>query len=291
MKTESNPYISFVLPAFNEEAAVSQSIRQARETMRKLPNLSYEIIVVDDNSTDKTAEIATREKARVVRRITNGGSGASRKTGIEAAKGELIVMFDVDGTYDISKLPEMLSYFPEYDQVNGARTRETGTLKALRVPAKWFLRKFASYLARTKIPDLNTGFKIFKKDIMMKYLWVVPDGFSCVTTMTLAFLCNGHRVKYISTGYKSRIGKSKFHPVKDTAKYFTTIIRLVLFFAPMRVFGQASLLILLVGTITTIKHKMLLDYVKASDVVLLVLAVHLFSLGLIAELIISTKKS
>ncbi|MEK9158165.1 MAG: glycosyltransferase family 2 protein, partial [Patescibacteria group bacterium] len=259
METNTNPYISFVLPAYNEELAVGKSIQQIREVMNRLPNLNYEIIVVDDNSTDKTNFIATSEKVTVVRRSVTGGSGASRKTGIKSANGELIVMFDVDGTYDITKLPEMLSYFPEYDQVNGARTKEMGTMKILRTPAKWFLRNFASYLAKTKIPDLNTGFKIFKRDIMMRYLWVIPDGFSCVTTMTLAFLCNGYRVKYVSTEYNKRIGKSKFHPIKDTFKYFSTIIRLVLFFAPMRIFGQVASVIFLVGIITTIRHKIILD--------------------------------
>lgn len=291
METKINPYISFVLPAYNEELAVGHSIRQAREVMQKLPLLRYEIIVVDDNSTDRTGEIALKEGVTVVRRTINGGSGASRKTGIKAAQGELIVMFDVDGSYDISRLPEMLNYFPEYDQVNGARTKEMGTMKILRTPAKWFLRTFASYLAKTKIPDLNTGFKIFKRDIMLRYLWVIPDGFSCVTTMTLAFLCNGYKVKYVSTDYYTRIGKSKFHPVKDTLKYFSTILRITLFFAPMRVFGQLSLVLFVIGSYLTIQHKILLDYVKTSDVILLVLAINLFSLGLLAELIVSTKRS
>ncbi|OGM98193.1 MAG: hypothetical protein A2735_00600 [Candidatus Yanofskybacteria bacterium RIFCSPHIGHO2_01_FULL_41_21] len=291
METKINPYISFVLPAYNEELAVGHSIRQVREVMQKLPLLRYEIIVVDDNSTDKTGEIATKENVTVIRRTVNGGSGASRKTGIRVAQGELIAMFDVDGSYDISRLPEMISFFPEYDQVNGARTKEMGTMKILRTPAKWFLRKFASYLAKTKIPDLNTGFKIFKRDIMLRYMWVIPDGFSCVTTMTLAFLCNGYRVKYVSTEYYNRIGKSKFHPIKDTLKYFSTIIRLVLFFAPMRVFGQLSFIFFIVGSFLSIQHKILLNYVKTSDVIILMLAIQLFALGLLAELIVATKRS
>ncbi len=291
METKTNPYISFVLPAYNEELAVGHSIRQVREVMQKLPLLRYEIIVVDDNSTDKTGEIATKENVTVIRRTVNGGSGASRKTGIRVAQGELIAMFDVDGSYDISRLPEMISFFPEYDQVNGARTKEMGTMKILRTPAKWFLRKFASYLAKTKIPDLNTGFKIFKRDIMLRYMWVIPDGFSCVTTMTLAFLCNGYRVKYVSTEYYNRIGKSKFHPIKDTLKYFSTIIRLVLFFAPMRVFGQLSFIFFIVGSFLSTQHKILLNYVKTSDVIILILAVQLFALGLLAELIVATKRS
>ena len=283
--------VSFVLPAYNEEKAVAASIQQARQVMQQLPEKTYEILVIDDNSTDATADIAAREGVFVIQRKINGGSGASRKTGIRAARGDIVVMYDVDGTYDISKLPEMLKYFPEYDQVNGARVREMGTLKLIRAPAKWVLRKFASYLSGVNIPDLNTGFKVFKREIMLRYLWVIPNGFSCVTTMTLAFLCNDHPVKYVATEYYSRIGKSKFHPIKDTAKYFTTIIRIILFFAPMRIFGQIGLFLLALGTFTTFRHKLLLDYVKTSDIILLLAAAQLFAIGLLAELIISTKKS
>lgn len=292
MQTSKPHYdISFVLPAYNEEEAIAHSIDQAREIMKQVPHKTYEIVVIDDCSTDKTAEIAKSMDVRVVKRSINGGSGASRKTGIRKARGKIIVMYDVDGTYDISKLPEMLSYFPKYDQVNGARTQEMGTLKFLRKPAKWFLRKLGSHLARTPIPDLNTGFKVFKRDIMLNYMWVIPDGFSCVTTMTLAFLCNGHRVKYVPTRYYKRIGRSKFHPIKDTAKYFSTILRIVLFFAPMRIFGQVALIVLAIGSFLTLRHKFLLGIVKTSDIIILVFAANLFTIGLLAELIISTKKS
>lgn len=283
--------VSIILPAYNEEGAVAGCIHEARAVMATVPHLAYEIIVVDDHSTDRTAAIAEREGARIVHRTRTGGSGASRKTGILAARGDIIVMYDTDGTYDISKLPEMLAMFPEYDQVNGARTREMGTLKFLRAPAKWFLRMLASYLASVRIPDLNTGFKVFKRDIMLKYLWVIPDGFSCVTTMTLAFLCNGYAVAYVPTEYRRRIGISKFHPIKDTAKYASTIMRMITFFAPMRIFGRVGLALLALGIFTTLRHKILIDAVKTSDVVLLLTAANIFSLGLIAELIIATKRS
>ena len=210
--------VSIVLPAYNEEKAIAKVIDDVRAAMEST-DYRYEILVVDDASTDNTAKIAESKGIRVSRRPINGGSGSARKTGILNAQAEIIVMLDVDGTYNAFDLPKMLSYFPEYDQVNGARTSEQGTLKLLRVPAKWFIRRLACYLTKTDIPDLNTGLKAFKKDIMLKYLWVLPPGFSCVTTMTLAFLANGYAVKYIPTEYYKRTGKSKFHPIKDTAGY------------------------------------------------------------------------
>ena len=168
----------------------------------------------------------------VVRRPERGGSGTARKTGILAAHGEIVVMLDGDGSYTPGDIPALLKQMPAYDQVNGARTTEEGTMKWLRTPAKWVIRKLACYLTGTKIPDLNTGLKAFRRDVMLEYLWVLPRGFSCVTTMTLAFLCNGYAVKYVPTTYRKRIGKSKFHPLKDTRNYLATVLRMVIFFAP-----------------------------------------------------------
>ena len=228
MVENNTPKFSIILPAYNEEEAIGKVIDDIKLALDNSKyNNSYEIVVVDDCSLDNTVKIALSKNVKVIERKINGGSGASRKTGILAARGEIIVMLDADDTYTASDIPIMLDYFPEYDQVNGARDSEQGTLKFLRLPMKLFLRKLASYLSKTKIPDLNTGLKAFKKEIMLKYMWVIPDGFSCVTTMTLAFLCNGYKVKYIPTKYKKRLGVSKFHPLKDTSKYLQTIIRII----------------------------------------------------------------
>ncbi|HQO34941.1 MAG TPA: glycosyltransferase family 2 protein, partial [bacterium] len=217
-KSEERPEVSIVIPCYNEEEAIGKVIDDIRAAMEADPH-TYEILVVDDRSADRTVEVARGKGIAVIRRPINGGSGATRKTGILEARGEIIVMLDGDGTYNAPDIPALLKEMPEFDQVNGARTSEEGTLKFLRVPAKWFIRRLAIYLSGTHIPDLNTGLKAFKRDIMLKYLWVIPDGFSCVTTMTLAFLCNGYAVKWVPTTYHKRIGKSKFHPIKDTSKY------------------------------------------------------------------------
>lgn len=282
----SNPYVSVVLPSYNEEAAMAKVIDDIRQAMDSTSH-SYEILVVDDVSTDRTAEIAASKNARVVKRVVRGGSGASRRTGIIHALGEIIVMLDADGTYEAAAIPKMLSYFPEYDQVNGARTSEQGTLKFLRTPAKWLIRMLACYLTSTNIPDLNTGLKAFKKDVMKKYLWVLPDGFSCVTTMTLAFLANGYAVKYIPTSYYKRIGQSKFHPVKDSAKYMNTVIRMVMYFKPLRVFMPLSGLLFLFGIIKSAGSLIYTATLQESDIIIFMTAIMLFALGLIADLIVT----
>ncbi len=286
-------FVSVLLPAYNEEAAIGKVIDDVRQSLNgsKYKD-NYEILMIDDASSDRTAEIAAQKGISVVKRKVKGGSGASRKTGILNARGDIIVMLDADDTYNAVDIPAVLDYFPEYDQVNGARDSEQGTLKFLRMPAKWFIRKLACYLSGYKIPDLNTGFKAFKKEIILKYLWVIPNGFSCVTTMTLAFLCNGYSVKYVPTKYRKRLGQSKFHPVKDTYKYLQTVIRIIMYFEPLKIFLPLSLLLFLIGVV-----KIIIDFVwiihriQASSIIIILTAVNVFCFGMIADLIIAQQKA
>src|SRR3954470_17956135 len=132
--TSADLDLTVLLPSYNEEEAIGPVIREIREALREWPG-TYEILIVDDASTDHTADRAVAEGVRVLRRPENGGSGASRKTGTRAAKGRVVAMLDADGTYVAGDLPKLLSYFPDYDQVNGARTSEQGTLRALRFGA------------------------------------------------------------------------------------------------------------------------------------------------------------
>ncbi len=283
--------LTVVLPSYNEQEAIGPVILEIRGTLRAWPG-TWEILVVDDASRDETAARAEKEGVRVVRRVQNGGSGASRKTGVREARGRIIAMLDADGTYDITRLPEMLACFPAWDQVNGARTSEEGTHKALRVPAKWLIRKLAEWISGREIPDLNTGLKVFKRDVMLRYLWVMPDGFSCVTSMTLAFMCNGYAVKYLDTAYRKRIGRSKFHPVKDTARYATTVVRMIMYFRPLRVFLPLSVLIFAFSA-----FKMSYDFflspkhtLQESDIIIAVAGFMTLVIGLLADLVVAQRR-
>ncbi len=282
--------VSLVIPCYNEEDAIGPVIDDVRTAMNTT-SYNYEIIVVDDVSTDASAEVAKNKNVRLIQRKINGGSGASRKTGILQSRGEIIVMLDADGTYTAADIPKMLDYFPEWDQVNGARTSEQGTIKTLRVPAKWLIRQLAIYLSGVHIPDLNTGLKAFKRDIMVKYMWVIPNGFSCVTTMTLAFLCNGYAVKWIPTRYHKRIGQSKFHPIKDTSKYLTTVVRMIMYFDPLRVFMPISLLVFLAGLGRGTYNALLHYQIQEGDILLLLGGIMMGMMGLLADLIVSQGKS
>jgi len=284
--------ISVVIPAYNEEKAIGPVIDEVRESMDG-SDYRYEILVVDDCSTDRTAAMAETKGVRVVRRAVNGGSGSSRKTGVLAAHGEIVVMLDGDGTYTAADIPKLLEHMPAYDQVNGARTSEEGTLKWLRTPAKWVIRKLACYLTRTRIPDLNTGLKAFRRDVMLEYLWVLPKGFSCVTTMTLAFLCNGYSVTYVPTTYKKRIGKSKFHPIKDTTNYLGTVMRMVMFFKPLRMLGPLATAILVASIISGFYHALIAKTrtLQEMDIILFVAGVVTLSIGMLAELVVRQRQT
>lgn len=288
--------VTVLLPAYNEERAIGRVLDEIVETLAAT-RLTFEIIVVDDASNDRTAELAERFAAdcwqcpvRVIRSPENRGAGAARKIGVRAARGDVVVMLDADGSYPAASIPDLLRWFPAYDQVNGARTSEQGTLRWLRRPAKWLIRKLACYLTGCRIPDLNTGLKAFKREAMLPWLWVVPDGFSCVTTMTLAFLTNGYAVKYVPTPYRPRIGRSKFHPVTDTLAYLSTVLRMVLYFRPLKVFLPLAAMMIVAGVTKSVYSRLTTGSMQESDIVVTVAGLMTCMLGLLAEVIVAHQR-
>lgn len=287
---DSDIQVSVILPAYNEEKAIVPVIADIKAALQGKGFL-YEILVVDDASTDQTPFLAKKQGARVICRPQRGGAGAARKTGILHARGNIIVMIDADGSYDAQDIPSLLEYFPFYDQVNGARDSEKGTTPRLRKIIKTILGRLSSFLAGVHIPDINTGLKAFKRDIMLHYLWVIPDGFSCVTSMTLAFICNGHNVKYIPTKYHSRIGKSKFHPIFDTWQFILTIMRLSLCFRPIRSGAIIFLFLFSIGTLKSLYTFMNHGFLVASDIILLLSSLFFLAIGILGELLIGLNRS
>lgn len=282
--------VSIVLPAYNEESAIVAVIREVRDAMANWPG-GWEILVVDDGSQDRTSELADGEKVRVIRRVENTGSGAARAAGILAARGRIVAMLDADGSYDPSQLPHLLSFLPDYDQVNGARIREEGDHRWLRMVVKYAIRKLAEATSGKRIPDLNTGFKVFKRDVMLRYLWVLPNGFSCVTSMTLAFVCNGHPVKYVPVAYRKRIGISKFRPIADTVNYAMTVIRIVMYFRPLRVFVPAAAVLFLMATVSGVYNVLTSPLgLHDSDVLLSIAAIMVLGIGALADLIVAQRR-
>ena len=282
--------VSIVVPVYNEEAAVGDDLDLVKRTM-DATGRAYEVIVVDDGSTDRTAEIvSTRPWVRMLHHSRNRGTGAARSTGVRAAQGSIILMTDGDGTYPNQDMPKLLAELEHCDQVIGARTKEMGTAKWLRAPAKWLIRNLASYLTGVRIPDLNSGLRGFKKDIALKYMNILPPTHSWVSTITIAFLSDGYDVRFIPIDYYARKGKSSFHPLRDTYNYLTLVVRSVMYFNPLKVFLPLSLVLFAVGGV-----KMVLDifrynfHIPTTTVIVLLTAVQVAAMGLLADLIV--KKS
>jgi len=282
--------LTIIIPAYNEEETIGEDIDTIIETMEKT-NYKYEIIVVDDGSTDKTAQIVKSKKGvELIQHSYNKGVGAARKTGILRAKGEVIVMTDGDGTYPNQDIPKLLNYIKDYDMVIGARIGKNIQWPLIRRPARWFIRKLASYLIATKIPDLNSGLRVFKKDLARKFFNILPETHSWVSTITLAFLANGYSVKYVPIDYYKRKGKSTIHPIKDTYNFISLVIRTVMYFNPLRVFLPLTALILISAIIRTLYDAIVLHRIKESDIMLFLTGLIVGVLGLLADLIVRLQK-
>jgi len=278
--------VSIILPVYNEAEHLEQEVTRVRTAMDSSP-YSYEIIVVDDGSSDNSADVASRIPAiRFVHFLQNRGSGSARKAGTKAARGRVTVWTDVDMTYPNDTIPQLVKELDGYDQVVGARTTEEGTVKALRVPAKWLIRKLASFLTGTKIPDLNSGFRAFRTDVARQYLNQLPVGFSCVTTITMTFLANGYSVKYVPIEYAKRAGESKFHWYKDTRRYATQVVRMILSYNPLRIFMPVGLTLFAIASVKLLADVIGRNFHVAADTILLFFAAfQVIAIGLLADLI------
>ena len=290
--------VSVVLPVFNERGHLAEEVDRIVAGL-DASDLAWEIVIVDDASTDGSGTLLSDEvvprltagghDVHLIRNAVNRGSGGSRRIGTRAAQGELVVWTDVDMTYPNDQIPELVAELHRtgVDQVVGARTSEQGTTKALRVPAKWFIRRLAQYLADTPIPDLNSGFRVFRRDVAKPYLHLLPRGFSCVTTMTMTFLANDHAVGYVPIEYRLRAGESKFHPWHDTKRYLLQVVRMVLSYNPLRVFAPLGLLLLLIG-VGKLGFDLATKDLRVTTNALLVLfaAFQVLAIGLLADLVV-----
>ncbi|MDP3984580.1 MAG: glycosyltransferase family 2 protein [Acidimicrobiia bacterium] len=279
--------VSIVLPVFNEQGHLEDEIERIRKSM-DASDYSYEILVVDDGSTDGSGpRLREIEGIRLIQFTSNRGSGSARKYGTQAAAGRVVVWTDVDMTYPNDTIPELVAELDGYDQVVGARTSEEGTVKLLRRPAKWLIRKLACYLTATDIPDLNSGFRAFRREVGAQFLHLLPPGFSCVTTITMTFLASGYSVKYVPIPYAPRAGNSKFHWWSDTRRYFLQVVRMMLSYEPLRVFAPAGIVVLLAGAAKLVYDLVEKDFrVATNTIVILGVAFGLLLIGVLADLLV-----
>jgi glycosyltransferase involved in cell wall biosynthesis len=247
----------------------------------------WEVIVVNDGSTDSTADVVLQYEARLISHPYNKGYGASLKTGIRNATGEIVVIMDSDGQHDAADIEKLLEHIENYEMVVGARSRDV----LIRAPGKKLLSMVANFLSGIKIPDLNSGFRAFYKDTVRSFMHFCPNGFSFSTTITLAYLREGFSVKYIPIEAEARVGRtSSVKFFRDGYKAFLLIIRVIVLFNPLKVFIPASLGLFFFGALFTLYGIIAFGRAPNTGILIILSGVILFFMGILADQISSIRR-
>ena len=273
--------VSIVIPAFNEAMTIQAVLAELRELLQQIA-IKVEYIIVDDGSTDATAQQAAATGARVLQHRSNRGYGASLKTGIAAASHDIIAIIDADGTYPARYLTDLLAELEHADMAVGARIGSNIHIPLVRRPAKWVLQRLANYVTHARIPDLNSGLRVFRRDVVMQYFPILPDQFSWTTTITLAMHCDQYAISYIPIDYRKRQGRSKIVPW-DAGSFAILILRTAMLFRPLRVFVPLAIICLIYGM-----AKMTLDLyrdpnISASALLSFMSALQIILIGMLGD--------
>ena len=280
--------LSLIIPVYNEEEGVESTLKEVQRTFKRFEgSIDYEVIVVDDGSDDGTAELLEKcPNIRLLRHKRNRGYGAALKTGIRSASGKVIAITDADGTYPNNIIPELYAKLSDenLDMIVAARTGKNVRIPLLRRPAKMVLNLLANYLTATKIPDLNSGLRLFRRDQAIKFFNIISDGFSFTTTITLAMVVNDYNVSFHPIEYAQRKGSSKIRPVRDTFNFLVLIVRTIAFFNPLKIFIPVSFFVFLLAVISLITQ-LIGGNIGEMSAILMLSSLQIFFIGIIADLV------
>jgi len=282
--------VTIIIPAFNEEASIGSLLA---DMQKRGLHEKHEIMVIDDGSTDRTAEIVKEYPVRLIRHGVNKGYGAALKSGIRKASGQKVVMLDSDGQHDPSSLAQVIDMLDEFDMVIGERGADSHHVSN-RKKGKLIIRKVGEYLVDQKLPDYNSGFRGFNRDLIAPMLHIMPNGFSFSTTSTLAFLKEGYSIGTFPIKVIERQGRpSSVKFLKDGSKTILLLFRIIMLFNPMKVFFPGSLLATTGGFLWGFYGYYEYGRFAISGTVLLTFGMFMFFFGLIADQIsiLSRKKS
>jgi glycosyltransferase involved in cell wall biosynthesis len=269
--------VSIVIPAMNEAGAIGDVITRLRTAAPW-----REILVVDDGSSDQTAEDARASGARVIRHPYNKGNGAAVKTGIRHATGEYVLIVDADGQHSPDDARRLVERLGEYDLVIGARAPSSQATVGRR-SGNALLNALAGYLSGRPIPDLTSGFRAARRDCLREFLHLLPNGFSTPTTTTLAFIRAGYNVAFEPIEARQRTGQSKIRFARDGARFFLILLKIITLFSPLRIFMPVSALAFGVGTAYGLVNFVVDGRIPNGAVVLILFAVIVFLVGLVSE--------
>ncbi len=275
--------LSVVIPAFNEEKGIGQTIAEVRQSLSHLP-IDFEILIVDDGSSDGTRAAAEKSGARVIVNEENRGYGFSLKRGITAGTATYVAIIDADGTYPADAIPGMLEMARSADMVVAARPSNMANVPLIRRPAKFILNNFANFLAQRKIPDLNSGLRVIKRTSLERFLFLLPNGFSFTTTITLCMICSELSVKYTPIDYRRRIGKSSMRAT-DFFNFLLLVLRAIVLFNPLRVFLPVGALLFLLGAAKLIYDIVVVENLSEGALLGILGAIMIWTFGLLADMI------
>jgi glycosyltransferase involved in cell wall biosynthesis len=281
LSTSAMPSVSIVIPAHNEAGAIRDVLTRLRA---ELPAGVIEVIVVDDGSTDGTGALAQECGVRVLRHPHNRGYGASLKTGIRLATGDYILTMDADGQHrleDVAKLCAAVRQLNAPDCVIGHRTQLLHS-PLWRMPGKWMLTRMARILTQRKIPDLNSGLRCVRREVLLKYIHLCPSGYSFSTTITMALLSRGYAVDFLPIQVERRVGTSLVN-VKAGFQTILLVLRLATLFNPLRLFLPLSLGSIVIGAGWAVPYLIARQGVTVASMLLILTGVLLFGLGLVCD--------
>lgn len=279
--------ISVVIPAYNEEDAIAETVSRVRETLEEAELTPCEILVVDDGSADRTGLMAEEAGARVLRNPHNIGYGYSLKRGIRNATYETVAITDADGTYPVDQLPTLYERYKEgFDMVVGSRTGKHYWESPLKAPLRFLLRKLVEFTTSRHIPDINSGLRVFNRDKATPFFTKLCDTFSFSTSMTLAFMMTNMFVTYVDIPYYERVGSTKVRLLRDSLRTVQYIVEATVFFNPLKIFVLLSFICLVAAAVSLLvaafSHLTFAYYIGLG---LTLLAVVVFSQGLLAVLL------
>src|SRR5438874_2446980 len=271
--------LSVVIPAYNEGDAIHKVIAKIRELRP-----DAEIVVVDDGSKDNTAQVALEAGARVLRHPYNKGNGAAVKTGLRNAHGEVVLLLDADGQHPPEDIERVLAGIGEYDLVVGARTRDSESAW-IRDFGNAVFNNLATYLSGRKIPDLTSGFRAMKRDLILEFIHLLPNLYSYPTTSTLAFIKAGYNVQFVPIKARKGTGRSNTRILRDGTRAVVTILRMITLFAPMKIFLPISVALFVLGVLYGIVNIFLwgINRIPNGSVLLILSSLFIFLFGLISE--------
>jgi glycosyltransferase involved in cell wall biosynthesis len=261
--------LSIVIPAYNEENGIGPVLEQL-QTMMARSTIPYEIVVVDDGSQDNTREIVQRHPdITLIGHAINKGYGAALKTGFRHARYDLVCITDADGTYPNERIFDLVQHWQQTncDMVVGGRTGAEVAIPLVRRPAKWVIGQLANFVGGQPIPDINSGF-------------------SFTTTITLCMMTSNYLVEYVPINYHARIGQSKIKPIRDTLNFVQLILRIGLYFVPLKIFMPLSGIMLAAALLWGLFSYFVLGrFADTTTLLIAMTGVQVAILGLLAELI------